>query len=226
MTAMKPISLIKFGGITLILSGILFLVQYLFLLPMPSPPLADEDLMTWLREWKTNIAMADELLFFATLMLIPSIVALYRILVKVDRIKAIFGCGLLAVIIPVNMVLDIVLGRLVYPVYEIELSPDIYKLVFSLYYGGMHLVAIIFSAATIILCFAIRRSVIGKPVAYLGFGVGVLDLIGAYPWLIGTTMVFVCQLFYCAWFVLLGIRMLKTEKAMWGMEYGKKKEQS
>ena len=209
---MKPNSLITFGGITLILSGILFLAQYLFLLPMPSPPLADADLMSWLREWKTNIAMADELLFFATLMLIPSIAALYRILVKVDLLKAIFGCGLLAVIIPVNMVLDIVLGRWVYPVYDIELSPDIYKLVVSFYYGGMHLVAIIFSAATIILCFAIRRSVIGKPVAYLGFGVGVLDLIGAFPWLIGTTITFVCQLFFCAWFVLLGLKMIRIEQ--------------
>ncbi|WP_379135247.1 hypothetical protein [Paenibacillus sp. sgz500958] len=210
---MKPISLIKFGGITLILSAILFLTQSLFLLPMPIPPLADADLMTWLTKWKTNIAMADELLFFATVLLIPSIVALYRILVKVDRIKAIFGCGLLAVVIPVNIVLDIILGRLVYPVFDIELSSDIYKLVISLYYGGMHMVAIIFTAATLILCFAIRRSGLGKPVAYLGFVVGILDLVGAFPWLISATMVFVCQLFFCAWFVLLGIRMLKTEKA-------------
>lgn len=210
---MKKIGMIKFGGITLILSGILFWAQYLFVLPMPSPPLADAELMTWLREWKTNIAMADELLFFATLLLIPSIVALYRILVKADRIKALFGCGLLAVIIPVNLVLDIILGRLVYPVYNIELSPDIYKLVLSLYYGGMHLVAIIFSAGTIILCFAIRRSGIGKTAACLGFAVGVLDLIGAYPWLIGPAMVFVTQLLFCAWFVILGIRMLKLKEA-------------
>ncbi|MDQ0195732.1 hypothetical protein [Paenibacillus wynnii] len=157
--------------------------------------------------------MADELLFFATLLLIPSIVALYQILVKVDIVKTWLGCGLLAVVIPINIFLDIILGRLVYPVYDIELSLDIYKLVLSIYYGGMHLVAIVFSAATIILCLIIRRSVIGKPVAYLGFMVGILDLIGAYPWLIGTSVVFVSQLLFAAWFVMLGLRMIRLKVA-------------
>jgi hypothetical protein len=132
----------------------------------------------------------------------------------VDRIKTLLGCGLFAVIIPINSFLDIILGRLVYPVYNIELSPDIYRLVLSIYYGGMHSVAIILSAATIILCFVIRRSVIGKPAANLGFAVAILDFIGAYPWLIGTAMVFVSQLFFSAWFVILGIRVLtRSEEA-------------
>ncbi|WP_025693254.1 hypothetical protein [Paenibacillus zanthoxyli] len=204
----RKIGVIKFGGITLILSGILFLAQYLFLLPMSSPPSVDIDLMTWLKKWQFNISMADELLFFASLLLIPSIAALYKILVKAAKIKALLGCGLLAVTIPINLILDIILGRLVYPVYHIELSPDIYKLVVSLYYGGMHLVNLIFCAASISLCFAIRKSAIGKFVAYLGFTAGILDFIGAYPWLIGAVMSFVTQLFFSAWLVILGIRIL------------------
>ncbi|MDF2986163.1 MAG: hypothetical protein K0R50_1673 [Eubacterium sp.] len=205
----KPkIGIIKFGGITFIISGVLFLAQYLFFLPLPAPPSVDADLMTWLTKWRFNIAMADELLFFATLLLLPSIAALYRILVKVDKIKTVLGCGLMAVIIPVNILLDIILGRLVYPVYNIEFSPDIYKLIASIYYGGMHSVAIIMSVATFVLCFVIRRSVLGKSTANFGFLVGIFDFIGAYPWLIGTVMVFVSQLFFSAWLVVLGIRML------------------
>ncbi|MEK3702445.1 MULTISPECIES: hypothetical protein [unclassified Paenibacillus] len=39
---MRPtVNLIKFGGITFILSGILFFAQYLFMMPMPAPPLPD-----------------------------------------------------------------------------------------------------------------------------------------------------------------------------------------
>ncbi len=203
----KP-GIIKAGGISLIISGILFFVQYLFLLPLPAPPPVNTDLMAWLTEWRFNIAMADELFFFATLLLIPSIAALYKILVKVDKIKTVIGCGLLAVIIPINILLDIILGRLVYPVYNIEFSPDIYKLIISIYYGGMHSVAIILSIATIILSLAIRKSVLGKPAANFGFLAGILDLIGAYPWLIGTALIFVSQLFFSAWFVILGIRIL------------------
>ncbi|AHV98172.1 hypothetical protein [Paenibacillus sabinae] len=203
---------IKFGGITLIISGILFFAQYLFVLPIFSPPLADANLMTWLQDWRFNFAMADELLIFATLCLIPSIAALYRILVKVDKIKTLLGCSLLAVVIPINVFLVIILGRLAYPVYDMELSPTIYKLVLSTYYGGTHCVAIILSMATIILCLVIRKSVIGKSIGYLGFVVGILDFIGSYPWLIGTAVLFVSQLFFSAWFVILGMRMLSRSE--------------
>lgn len=112
----SKIGIVKFGGIAFILSGILFLGVSLFLLPVPSPPLSDTELMNWLEEWRFNISMADELLFFAALMLIPSIAGLFRILVNVDKLKALLGCGLLAVTVPVYIILDSILGRLVYPV--------------------------------------------------------------------------------------------------------------
>lgn len=63
----------RIAGISLILSGVLFLAQSLFLLPVPRPPLADADLLSWLAEWKLHLAMADELLFFATLCLIVAL---------------------------------------------------------------------------------------------------------------------------------------------------------
>ncbi|KWX87868.1 hypothetical protein AMQ83_10430 [Paenibacillus riograndensis] len=208
----QNIGVIRFGGIALILSGILFLAQYLFLLPLPSPPLTDAELMAWLREWRFNLSMADELLFFATLLLIPSIVALYRILVKVEPVKTLLGSGLLAVVIPVHLFLVIILGRLVYPVYDLELPPDIYKLVLSIYYGGMHSAALILGAAAIVSYFVIRKSVLGKPVAYLGFVAGILELVSSYSWLIGTALMVVCQLVFSAWLVLLGLKMLGRSK--------------
>ncbi|CAH1193984.1 hypothetical protein PAECIP111892_01372 [Paenibacillus auburnensis] len=202
------IGIVKFGGIAFILSGILFLGVSLFLLPVPNPPLSDTELMNWLEEWKFNISMADELLIFAALMLIPSIAGLYRILVKVDKLKALLGCGLLAVTVPVYIILDSILGRLVYPVYDIELSPDIYRLVLSIYYGGMHTVAIILCIATILLSLVIRKSVLGKPVAIVGFVTALLDLIGAFPWLTGSIVFFVCQVASVLWFVFVGVRMI------------------
>ncbi|MBY9081807.1 hypothetical protein KIH86_20175 [Paenibacillus sp. HN-1] len=209
---MKSIGVVKFGGITLIISGVLFFTQYLFVLPAGAPPLPDADLMAWVQKWRFNISMADELLFFATLLLIPSIAALYRILVKVDKLKTLLGCGLLAVIIPIYVFLDIVLGRLVYPVYDIELSPDILKLVLSIYYGGMHSIAIILCMATILLCLILRKSVLGKPVSNFGFVVAALDLIGAYPWLLATPIVFISQLAPALWFVALGICMVRRSR--------------
>ena len=208
----QKIGIVKFGGITLVISGILFLAQSLFLLPLSSPPSSDTELMTWLQKWRFPVAMADELFFFATLFLVPSIAALYRILRKADQIKALTGCGLLVILLPINLMLDIILGRLVYPVYHMELSSDLYRLVLSIYYGGMHLAAILLGIATILLSLAIRKSAIGKFTAYFGFITGILDFIGAYPWLIGTVMTFVSQLFFSVWFILLGVGMLGSRQ--------------
>lgn len=89
---MKPSgNLIKFGGITFILPGVLFFAQYLFMMPVPAPPLPEAELMSWLQEWRFNLSMADEVLIFAALLLIPSIVALYRLLVKADPIRTMLG---------------------------------------------------------------------------------------------------------------------------------------
>ncbi|KHL97321.1 hypothetical protein QW71_01925 [Paenibacillus sp. IHB B 3415] len=210
---MKPtVNLIKFGGITFILSGILFFAQYLFMMPMPAPPLPDAELMSWLQEWRFNISMADEVLIFAALLLMPSIVALYRLLVKGDSIRTMLGCGLFAVTIPVYIIMVVILGRLVYPVYDIGLSPDLYRLVISIYYGGMHCIALILGLGTILLSLVIRTSRIGRFTAYFGLLAGVFDLIGSFPWLIGNVMNFVAQLLFAAWFVILGVRMVSVAR--------------
>ena len=205
-------NIITIGGIAWIISGILFLVQNLFLLPLQGPPALEADLLVWLEKWRFNISMADEVLLFAALFLIPAIFSLYQLLVHADKVKAIMVCGLLASSIPIFIFLDIILGRLVYPVYNLELSADIYKLVLSIYYGGMHLVAIVFSIATVLLSFAIRKSEHGKAIAYFGFAVAVADLISAFPWITGSVIAFASQLLFSGWFVLIGVRIIASVK--------------
>lgn len=118
---------------------------------------------------------------FATLLLIPSNVALYKLLEPTDKIETTFVCDLLALAIPSNFQLVIILGRFVYPVHWIELSPEIYKLVVSTCYGGMHAVAIIFGLATFILSLVILNSRLGKFTAWLGFADVIVDIVGSYP---------------------------------------------
>ncbi|WP_438448057.1 hypothetical protein [Gorillibacterium sp. sgz5001074] len=196
------------GGTAGVLSGLLFFAQYLFVQPVPRPPAANAELMAWVAEWRFPLAMADELLFFAALALIPAIAALYRVLRGESPALALLGCGLFAAAIPLYLVLVVILGRLVYPVYDLELTPELNKLVISLYYGGMHAVGLLLGGATLLVSLAIRNSPIGRWTAYVGIAAGVLDWIGAYPWLISGGWVFVSQLFASAWLILLGIRLL------------------
>lgn len=207
----SKMGVMPFGGICCILSGVLFLGQQLFVLPVPQPPASDEALLAWLAAWKLQLSMADELLFFAALLLIPGVAALYRVLAATDRIKALLGCGLWVVTIPLYMMMVVILGRLVYPVFGMELSPESYRLVLSLYYGGQHTISLLWGIAILALSFAILRSAIGKPAACLGFVAGLTALAGSYPWLMGNGAVFGIQLVFSAWLVLLGIRMLDKE---------------
>lgn len=204
----SKMGMIQFGGGCCILSGVLFLGQQLFVVPVPQPPVQDQALLAWLAEWKLQLSMADELLFFAALLLIPAVAALYRILAKTDRIKALLGCGLWALTIPLYMMMVVILGRLVYPVFGMELSPESYRLVLSLYYGGQHTISLLWGVAILVLSFAILGSAIGKAAAYLGFLAGLTAITGSYPWLMGNGVVFGIQLVFTAWLVLLGIRML------------------
>ncbi|MEK3762164.1 hypothetical protein MKZ07_27590 [Paenibacillus sp. FSL P4-0338] len=199
--------LIRFGGMAFICSGLLFLAQYLFLRSVPAPPLEDAALLSWLSEWRFQLSMADEVLFFAAVLLIPSIAALYRLLVQVNPVLTEFGCGLLAVSVPVYIVLVIILGRLVYPVYGIELTPESYRLIISFYYGGVHCVALVVGIATILLSLVIWKSGLGQFTAALGLLTGVFDLIGSYPWLLGEGMILISQLLFSGWLVILGVNM-------------------
>lgn len=200
----------KFGGISFIISGVLFFLKYLLDLMAGSPPSSGTAILAWVASGKLPLALANEVLFFAAGFLIPAVVALYYSLVSTDRTKAVLGCGLIAVVIPVIFVLLIVHGRLVFPVYGISVNtPDIAEFAVALYYGGLHATLELLGFATIIVSLAMRRGVYGRNIAYLGFAAGAFDIIGAYPYLIGPILILVSQVLFSGWFVAVGVKLYR-----------------
>jgi hypothetical protein len=160
----------------------------------------------------TILSFGNELLFFATLLLVPALVALYRSLASGQRTMAAAGCGIISVTIPVLAMLDIVQGRLVYPVFGISIhTPDVAEFAIALFYGGLHAVGIIIGIATIILSLAMKRGAYGQPIVILGIVTGVLDIVGAYPFLIGPILTLGCQVFFTAWFIAVGWKLWRME---------------
>jgi hypothetical protein len=103
---------------------------------------------------------ASEVLFFAAMFLVPAVIALYYSLAATDRIKAMLGCGIIAVVIPIIDVLLIVHGRLIYPVFGIRVNtPAIAEFVVAVYYGGLHAIGLLLGIATIVLSLAMKRGV-------------------------------------------------------------------
>jgi hypothetical protein len=199
----------RFGGLAFICAGVLFLAGNLLIAPLPSPPPIEAEFSTWLSAHQTSLAIQNEILFFATISLIPSAYVLYQLLKNQRARSSILGFGLMVMVIPVLAMLVIVEGRLVYPVYNIHFSFDLLKLVLSIYYGGMHTVLLLFAGAILFTSYALRDTIFPPSHWYLGLVTGVSQIVGSYPWLIGLAVNLIASLLFSAWLVLTGVTIVK-----------------
>jgi len=200
--------LYRLGGASLIGSGLLFFSRDVLELLAGPPPSSGVEILAWVESGKLYLSFISEVLFFAVVALVPAVFALYHSLASTDRAKAATGCGIIAMVIPLVAMLLVVHGRLVYPVFGIRVnSPDVASNIVALFYGGMHAVALLMGIATFVLSAVMLRGAYGRRIAYLGFATCALDIIGAYPYVIGPVLTLVCQLFFAAWFVSVGAKL-------------------
>jgi hypothetical protein len=205
--------LYKFGGTSFIASGVCFLAKACLDLMTGSPPATGAGILAWVGANRLALSLTSEVLFFAAVALVPAVAALYQSMAGTDRIKAVIGCGIIAVVIPVIAVLLIVHGRFVYPVYGLRIdTPQTAELALGIYYGGMHAVGLLMAIATVVLSLAMLRGSYGKPMAYFGFATSVFDIAGAYPYAIGPMLTFVCQVILSAWFMAVGAKLYRTNE--------------
>jgi len=200
----------KFGGGALVSSGILFvLVAFLDFRAGP-PPSNGAEILLWRDSQALVLDFVSEFFFFATVLLIPGTIALYRSFVDGDRTKAAAGCGIIATTIPVMAVMLIIHGRLIYPIYGMRVdTPEAAALVVMVFYGGLHAIYLLLAVATIVVSLAIKRGAYPKWIANLGFVTAALDILGSYPWAIGPVLTLVCELSFAGWFVAVGSQLLR-----------------
>ena len=200
----------KFGGGALVVSGILFVVLAFLDFRAGPPPSKGAEILLWRDSQALVLDFVSEFLFFATILLVPGIVALYQCLVDVDKTKAATGCGIIAATIPVMAVMLIVHGRLVYPIYGMRVeTPEAAAVVIMVFYGGLHAIYLLLAIATIVLSLAMTRGGYPKWIAYFGFATAALDIIGSYPWAIGSALTLVCELAFGGWFVAVGLQLFR-----------------
>lgn len=212
MSAPAP-GLYKVGGYALVVSGALFFVGHGLNLMAGSPPSGADDMLAWVASSRSLLAWANEILFFAVMFLVPGVIALHHSVARSAPTAAAIGCGVIAALIPTLMVLVVVQGRLVFPVYGIELENESAALVVTVFHGGLHAVDELFGVATIVLGLAMRRHhPFGKPIAYLAFAAAAGDFAAAYAWLIAPAVVVMSRLLFTVWFVALGISLLHDSR--------------
>jgi hypothetical protein len=199
-----------FGGGALIASGSLFVVLSILDFLTGPPPSNGTELLQWRDSQALVLEFVSEVLFFATVLLIPGTIAMYEDLVDVDRTKTTAGCGVIAAAIPVTAVMLIVHGRLVYPIYGMRVdTPEAAALVVMVFYGGLHAIYLLLAVATLVLSLAMKRGAYAKWIAYFGFATSALDIVGSYPWAIGPLLTLACELSFAGWFVAVGSQLLR-----------------
>ena len=200
----------RWEGISLACGGAAFLAKAVFDYTAGEPPAAGAELVRWASDEKFALSMSNELLIIASVLLIPGLIGLYASLRDAGRRGVAIGCGIIAAAIPVMMVVSISQGRLVFPVYDMEIKdPAVVQLVAALYYGGEHAVVLILGVPTVLLSLAMRDTRYGRVVVYLGMITGVADFIGSYPWLIGIQLTLVTGLLFAAWFMAVGVQLAR-----------------
>ena len=198
----------KLGGVAFIVSGALFFAHYVLEVMSGPPPSTGAEIVAWVDANRFVLSLVSEVLFFATISLVPAVIALYLRLASVERRLSATGCGIIAVVVPVLAVLLIVHGRLVYPVYGLQVrDPVLAEFVIALFYGGLHAVGLLMAVATFVLSLAMRRAPFRGPVVALGYATAVGDVVGAYPDLINPVVLFACQLLFSSWFVAVGWKL-------------------
>jgi hypothetical protein len=196
------------GGIAFLLCGVLYLTKAVLDFQVGDPPSTGTAILVWRSSHEVGLAWTDEVLFAATVLLIPGVIALYRALDGANRAWVGFGCGTMAATIPTLFAVLVVHGRLAFPVYEITVDdPVTAKLLVSLYYGGMHAVSLLLAGACIVLGLAMRGRMFGPAVGMVGVAAGIAQLAVAYPWLVAPGIILILQAVLAAWLLLTGWKL-------------------
>lgn len=184
-----------------IVAGVLFVARSVLTFLAEVPPSSGEDILRWAHDHRVAIALTNECLMIGGVLLIPTAIALYRTLGRSGRLGPATGCAILAAVAPVAVVLGAVQGRLVYPVYGMELRGSASaELVTQIFYGGEHAMLLMVAAAAtfIALSSPVRWSRLG------GFAAAAGAVAAAYPTAIGAVGVLIANASIGIWISSLG----------------------
>lgn len=201
--------MIRFGGIALLSSSLLMLGRLFFFVIVPAPPANGGSAVGWVAAAHFGLAMSNELLFFAIFAMLPASCALFILFKERNMMKAVLGCGIILISVPIVSFLNIIHGRLVYPIFGLLLSEESLRYSISVFYGGMHAVNLMYAIALVTLGLAMQDQRWGSRYLAMSIIVAISEIAGAYPWMIGRLFDGITQVMYVLWLAIVGIKVFK-----------------
>ncbi|TGM58150.1 hypothetical protein [Leptospira vanthielii] len=200
-------------GFPFFIASLLFATYFVLSYLVPSPPSDTAQLHSWITEWKTFLQIADEILIFATLSLLPSIYTLANPIKENQPPLVLFASGLFfLLVVPMFVLVDLLLGRLVYPVNVYPLAIDTIVFILSLIAGTMHMISLVLALAILLFSISFRKKTWGSLVLVIGIFVFGFQITASYPWLVSPGVLLLCQLSFPIWLLSIGFYFAKNEK--------------
>lgn len=155
----------------------------LLLALLPRAPSEAEALVGWVSESRSLLVWSDELLFFAVVCFGAGARGAFRSGRTRRSIRINVGLEAFGVALVSLLVLLLVVGRLVYPVFGIELSAEVVALLVSAAFGSLHLALLGFAVAAVALTWSAGNGRGGWLVSIVGIVMGAVFAAGSFPWL-------------------------------------------
>ncbi len=203
----------KFGGILIFISSFLLLVKDIAEFIIGSPPTNGTSILNWINTNKIFFIIINETFFIAVFLFIPSFIIIYYKLEQFDKILSIIGVTIMLLVVPIIAILNIVQGRLIYPVFNITVSsPDLVEYIIAIYYGGLHACYLMMGISVLLLTVVSKKAKLYKSIFYVGIlNASALIVIMAYEWLYPTIIIFFAQLLFIIWFLIIGINIYNSK---------------
>lgn len=164
----------------MIVGALLTAVALLLLSLLPSAPSEAVAMAAWVERGHSLLSWSDELLFFAVICWGAGARGLFGARKTEPSVRINVGVTALTTALVALVVLLLEVGRLVYPVFEIQLSAEVLALVVSSTFGALHLAFLGFAVAAVALSWSTRAGLIGRVV---GIFAAAAFIVGSFPWL-------------------------------------------
>ncbi|GAB3151909.1 hypothetical protein GCM10027290_41850 [Micromonospora sonneratiae] len=169
---------------------------------LPSVPSEAVAMTAWVERGHSLLLWSDELLFFAVICWGAGARGLFGARRAGPSVRINVGVTALTVALVSLVVLLLEVGRLVYPVFEIQLSAEVLALVVSSTFGALHLAFLGFAVAAVALSWSTRAGLIGRAV---GIVAAAAFIVGSFPWLAPNWWNSLVAVLVAAWGVFLAL---------------------
>ncbi|TMR87937.1 hypothetical protein [Nonomuraea basaltis] len=189
--------------------ALLTAVALLLLSLLPSAPSEAIAMTAWVQRGHSLLLWSDELLFFAVICWGAGAQGLFGARKAGPSVRINVGVTALAAALVALVVLLLAVGRLVYPVFEIQLSAEVLALVVSSTFGALHLAFLGFAVAAVALSWSTRAGLIGRAV---GIFAAASFIVGSFPWLTPNWWNSLVAVLVAAWGVFLALATVTHTK--------------